>query len=92
MNQERATEIAVKLKRLHVSDSIVIELLSNFDLDAIESQIDWLPFRKAKRPGAFLIQAIRNNYSPPKEEYHAHAQTQSKRHGRSLDKGLKPPV
>lgn len=69
MNRERATTLAVELMKLGISQVGVSELLSNYDLDEIERQMLYLPHRRAKRPGAFLIEAVRNHYSPPKEFY-----------------------
>ena len=67
---DRSVEIAGRLLQLGISHAGCIELLQ-FPLDEVERQLDYLPYRKAKRPGAFLINAVRNRYSPPKEIYYA---------------------
>lgn len=72
MNEhDPAVQIAVQLQKLGVSNAGVIELLSKYPHETIIKQLEYLPHRKARRPEAFIIQAVRNNYSPPKEYYHA---------------------
>ena len=77
MSQERATKIAFDLLKLGVSHSGVQELLVNYSYEQIERQIKFLPYRKAKRPEAFIIEAVRRNYSPPKEFFYAKDQVES---------------
>ena len=84
MNQERATKLAGELYKLGLSQAGVVDLLSNYSLDAIEEQLFYLPHRKAKRPGAFLVDAVRNHYSPPKEFYYAKTEPQSTEPGNSV--------
>ena len=84
MNQERATKLAGELYKLGLSQAGVVDLLSNYSLDAIEEQLFYLPHRKAKRPGAFLVDAVRNHYSPPKEFYYAKTEPQSAEAGDAL--------
>lgn len=90
MNKERATALAVELMQLGISQVGVTELLSNYDFDEIERQLFYLPHRKAKRPGAFLIEAVRNKYSPPKEFY-AQAQTHPSTARNSVDEDALHP-
>ena len=68
------TRLAIELMKLGVSGSGVERLLGHHDLDEIERQLAYLPFRKAKRPEAFIIEAVRNRYSTPKGFYHAKTQ------------------
>lgn len=75
MTADRMTKLAIELMRLGVSQSGVRELLSVNPLDEIERQLAYLPYRKAKRPEAFIIEAVRNSYSPPKEFYYAARET-----------------
>lgn len=74
MNQDKLNHLAVELMRLGISQAGVAQLMATAPIEEIERQLGFLPFRKAKRPGAFLIEAVRNKYSPPKEFY---AQTQA---------------
>lgn len=69
MNQEKLNQIALELMRLGISQAGVADLMATSPLEEIERQLLFLPHRKAKRPGAFLIDAVRNHYSPPKEFY-----------------------
>ena len=77
MNGERAVRLAGELMQLGVSHAGVTELLSHYDHADIERQLKFLPYRKAKRPEAFIIDAIRNNYSAPKAFFYAPNETES---------------
>jgi hypothetical protein len=92
MSAERATRLAVELMKLGVSRAGVIELLSFFPHDEIEKQLKYLPFRKAKRPGALVVEAIRHNYSPPKEFFYATIPTEPAKAADALDQGSEPTI
>jgi hypothetical protein len=77
MNQDRAVKVAVELYKLGLSQAGVEDLILHNSLDSIEEQLFYLPHRKARRPGAFLVDAVRNHYSPPKEFYYAKTEPQS---------------
>ena len=66
----KKVELALRLLRLGVSNAGVSELLT-YDSEVVERQLDYLPQRKAKRPSAFIVDAIRNDYSPPNPHRHA---------------------
>lgn len=84
MNQDRAVKVAVELYKLGLSQAGVEDLILHNSLDAIEEQLFYLPHRKARRPGAFLVDAVRNHYSPPKEFYYAKTEPQSTEAGNSV--------
>lgn len=67
---DRMLSLALRLQRIGVSQRGTQELLA-YPLDVVERQLDFLPYRNAKRPEAFIIEAIRNDYSPPKEVFYA---------------------
>lgn len=92
MSRDRLTTLAMELLKLGVSKSGVETLLSLHDLDEVERQLAYLPFRRAKRPEAFIVEAVRNRYSPPKEFYYAANQTQSSGHGNALDEDPERPA
>lgn len=72
MPDPRAIEVAKRLHLLNMSNVGIVNLLSSYPLDEIERQLDYLPYRpKVKREAAFLVEAIRNNYSPPKDYFYA---------------------
>lgn len=71
MSREHAVELALQLMRLGVSKQGVEHLLATVSHDVIERQLEFLPYRKARRPEAFIVQAIRNDFSPPKEFFYA---------------------
>lgn len=87
--QRRATNIAYQLLKLGVSSRGVQELMTGYAYDLIERQLGYLPYRRAKRPEAMIVDAIRNDYSPPKDYYRAKAQTQLPEVGVSVDEGSK---
>lgn len=84
---DRATQIAYHLLKMGVSHKGVQELLMGYPYDQIEKQLEYLPYRKAKRPEAFIMDAVRNNYSPPKEFYYAKAQTEPSAATDAVDEG-----
>lgn len=86
MSRERATAIAMRLIKLGVSQAGIQELIANYPYEVIEQQLDFLPFRKAKRPEAFIIEAVRKNYSKPKEFFYAKDQTPPPKANLPLDK------
>lgn len=75
MSVDRLRDLALQLMKLGVSQRGVQELLM-FPPDIVERQIAYLPYRKAKRPEAFIIEAVRNNYSAPKEFFYASPKAQ----------------
>ena len=48
-----------------VSEQDVRQLLVEFSIEAIETQLEWLPARGARNPARFLTAAIRGNYASP---------------------------
>jgi len=69
MSEERYLKAALGLQKLGVSQSGSLQLMNQYPLETIERQLFFLPMRKAKRPSAFIVDAIRFDYSPPKEFY-----------------------
>lgn len=82
---ERAVVIAMDLRKLGVSSVRVVELLTFHDHEVIERQLAFLPYRKATRPAAFIIEAIRGDYSAPKEFFYAQVQAHAAQNN-SVDK------
>lgn len=86
----RRVALAVELFQLGVSHAGVVELLG-YDLDVIERQLRYLPFRKAKRPSAFIVDAIRMDYSPPPNATpYASSQNQPLQGSSRLDQDSQP--
>jgi hypothetical protein len=83
--EERRTAVALDLLRLGVSSVGSIDLMTGYPLETIERQLEYLPYRKAKRPEAFIIEAVRHNYSPPKEFFYASNETEPSGNPDSLD-------
>lgn len=91
MSLDKQTDLAVSLMRLGVSQEVVVDLLVQHPLDQIEAQLQYLPYRRAKRKEAFIVEAIRKNYSPPKEMHHAKAKADLAAAINALDKDSKRP-
>jgi hypothetical protein len=88
----RLQRVANELAKLHLSQRGVVSLLQNYPLDAIELQLQYLPFRNARRPNAFIVDAIRGNYSPPKEFTYAKYLPESQSTTHELDESAQQPV
>lgn len=88
---DRKTRLAVELYKLGVSKDGVVELLSQFSEDEIEQQLIYLPYRKAKRQEAFIVDAIRKSYSPPKEYYYAQTKADLAAAFDAVDQGSQRP-
>lgn len=89
--QRKATELAYRLLSLGVSNSGVQELLTGYPYERIERQLDYLPYRRAKRPEALVMDAVRQDYSPPKEFFYAKDETQPATDAVPLDEGAQLP-
>lgn len=87
---DKAVILAGKLLELGVSQVGITEILSQYPLEQIERQILFFPFRKAKRSGAFIVQAIRHDYSAPKEFFYASNDSAHPNGANALDQGAKP--
>ncbi len=83
-------KIAVELHKLGVSHAGVVELLG-YPRERVERQLMYMPFRKAKRPEAFIVDAIRNDYSAPKEFYYAKNKTAFSHTKRIMDENAQRP-
>jgi hypothetical protein len=90
MTSDRLVLASMRLQQLGVSQAGTVELISQYPIEAIEAQLDWLPYRKAKRPEAFIVEAIRNSYSPPKELFYAPTQKPSASAEPLMDQGSEP--
>ena len=89
---DRKTEIAIQLYRLGVSRDGVIDLLSQYTEEEIQRQLDYLPYRRAKRKEAFIVEAIRKDYSPPKEFFYAQTQADLTPAFDAVDEGAELPL
>lgn len=89
---QKKIELAKRLHLVGVSKDGVVELLWKYPLERIEAQLEYLPYRKAKRPEAMIIESIRKNYSPPKEFYYARSKSELTEAFESLDEGSEPPA
>lgn len=90
MTDPRAVQIAIQLQALGVSQRGCYELMSQYPFEDIERQLAYLPYRKAKRPEAFIVDAIRNNYSAPKEIFYATPPTPLPKPAHVLDQDPQP--
>ncbi|MBS1714606.1 MAG: hypothetical protein JST30_09750 [Armatimonadetes bacterium] len=90
MSLEEKTQLAVALMRIGVSKRGVEELLTNYPVETIKRQLAFLPFRKARRPEALIVESIRNDFSPPKEFYYASNQAHPSSAAHAVDEGAQP--
>lgn len=90
MSFEEATQLAMELLKLGVSKKGVEELLNHYPYEEIRRQLDFLPLRKAKRPEAFIVEAIRHSYSPPNEHFYASPETDPAGSRHSVDQSAEP--
>lgn len=70
-------QMAAELVALGV-DQIMAESLVINHKQVVRNQLDWLPHRNAKNPAGYIVQAIKNNFDPPKhiaEEIKAKAES-----------------
>jgi hypothetical protein len=54
-----------RLTRFGLSLEQAEEVLANHPEEEIRRQLDWMPYRNARRPGPFLLAAIENRYAEP---------------------------
>lgn len=87
MSRDELIQVAFELMKLGVSKSGVENLLNFHELDEIKRQLSYMPYRKAKRPEAFIVMAVRRRYSAPKEFFYAENQTDPAGSHSSLDQG-----
>jgi hypothetical protein len=76
---DRRVAAAAELMKIGVSNAGVVALLA-FDIEVIERQLRLLPKRKCRRPEAFIVEAIRSDYSAPNKHYHAKDEIEPARH------------
>jgi hypothetical protein len=58
-------ELRRRLQSAGIAPDQVEYLLTTFDLERIEKQLQWLPFRQARNPSAYLVAAIIGDYEEP---------------------------
>ena len=63
--RDRLVRLAVALQRLGVSERETFKLLSEFEPDQIERQLDWLQYRNPKKQASLIVTAIREDYEAP---------------------------
>lgn|GEM_PF-3846536 len=67
-DEERYVAIS-ELRRLGVSESEIIRLVSSYPLERIQRQLRWLALRKVWKAAAFIVAAIIGDYDPPAAMY-----------------------
>lgn len=92
MPLSRSDRLVMELHLLGVSHKAIIELVGDYPWEVIEDQLKYLPFRNARRPAAFIVKAIKFNYSPPKDYFYAAHQALSASSRQQLDKDAESPI
>ncbi len=85
---ERANILA--LNDLGVSHKAILDLIETYPHELIEKQLKYLPYRNARRPEAFIVDAIRFNYSAPKEFFYAKNKAALRKLREELDQDAQP--
>lgn len=62
---DESAQVRRRLRSLGVSRQQVDFLVANFSVDRIQNQLDWLPYRNARRPAHFIVAAIEGDYEEP---------------------------
>ncbi len=62
---EREAEAKAELFRLGVSRSQILELMKRYNLERVEKQLEWLPYRHARKPSSLIVAAIKEDYEEP---------------------------
>lgn len=62
--QDRMVRLAARLMQFGVSERQILRLLT-FDLDRIERQLNWLPYRQARKRASLIVSAIEEDYEAP---------------------------
>lgn len=58
-------QLVLELVELGVALRKAESLVRRYPNQEIHKQLDWLPFRSARRPASMIIAAIENNYDKP---------------------------
>ena len=58
-------ELRRRMQNAGIAPDQIEYLFSNFDLERIEKQLGWMPFRQARNPSAYLVAAIVHDYEEP---------------------------
>lgn len=64
--QKVAPSLRRRLKNCGLTREQTEKLLTAYSRERIERQLEWLPFRNAKNPAAYLVVAIEKNYEQPR--------------------------
>ena len=60
-------DLVEKLKKVGVSDKAIVQIMAKYAPKIIQNQLSYLPYRQAKNPAGLLVQAIKGDWSVPKE-------------------------
>jgi len=60
-------QLVDKLKQVGVSDQAIRAMMAKYPPKIIQQQLNYLPYRQAKNPAGLLVQAIKGDWSTPKE-------------------------
>lgn len=64
---QEVESIRVRLAECGVAPDQIAKLVSERPLELIRKQLDWLPYRKAKKPAALIVAAIERDFEAPAE-------------------------
>jgi hypothetical protein len=61
----QVNQVRERLQEVGVEAEWVDYLIANHDLERIERQLHWLPYRKAQNPARLIVSAIEKDYEQP---------------------------
>lgn len=75
----RNREILEKLSKFGVNKNVSESLLRSYDLDLIEDQINWAPYRNGENKAGIIVSAIKGNWAMPLKAEQEIEQSKSKK-------------
>ena len=64
---QRKNEAFRRLTDIGVASEMITKIFNEFNIEEIERQIEWLPYRKSDDPPAVFVSAIHNHWEMPAE-------------------------
>ena len=62
---KRRNECFTKFLEYKVNENVALSLFKDYNLDIIETQIKWLPYRSARNKSSILVKSIKENWTMP---------------------------
>ena len=76
---QRKNEVFRRLADIGVHAEMITKIFNEFDMNEIERQVEWLPYRKSDNPAGVLVRAIRERWIMPAEREQRREEIKSSR-------------